>query len=165
MAEIVPFFATELEHQTVDTLPTDTVLLTDLLNAVPKFNEVAKNNLLVQWRLEDGTLIYHIYKVDRKNLFDRTEAALKALTKDADKNALAVAANIEFEKIPWWPEFGVKLTEALTEYFKGSAGRMNYYQEVDSWSVSLEAGPLWSQAFIEKFADHLGAKLGIVKEN
>ena len=162
MAEIVPFFATETEHKAVDTLPTDTVPLDDVIKAVPKFNEVAKNNLLVQWRLADGTLTYHIYKTDRKNLFDKTEALLKTLVTDESKNALAEEANAEFEKIPWWPEFEKKLMEALTEYFKLASGKVGYYREVDSWSVSLEAGPLWTEDFIKRFTYFLGYKIGEV---
>ena len=160
MAEIVPFFATELEHKTVDTLPTDTVPLADVLNAVPKFNEVAKNNLLVHWRLADGTLTYHIFKADRKNVFDQAQHALSNLKDTYTADEIARKANSTLEKIPWWSGFETALMESLTEYFKMSAGKVGYYSEVDSWSVSLEAGPLWTEAFIKGFVSCLGSKLG-----
>jgi hypothetical protein len=162
MAEIVPFFATETEHKAVDTLPTDTVPLDSVIKAVPKFNQVVKDNLLAEWRVAGDVLTYHFYKRDRKKLFEETEELMRTLSTDEAKNALATEANAAFEKIPWNPGFEEKLSEALTEYFKGSSGKMEYFPEVDSWSVSLPTGPLWSENFIVRFIYHFGFKIGEV---
>lgn len=159
MAEIVPFYATETEHKSVDTLPTDTVSLDDLIKAVPKYNEVVRGSLLLQWVVVNDVLTYHIYHKWRKATFDAAEITLRD-DKDPDtQRKVAEEANSVIASWPWWSDFEEKLILALEEYFKGSAGKMGYYREVDSWSVSLEKRPLWSQAFIEGFADHLSAKL------
>jgi len=169
MAEIVPFYATETEHKSVDTLPTQPVKVESLLNAVPKFHDTICGNLLVQWALilTSGTkeLVceYHIYKRDRKEIFDQAQDLLK-VTSGADAvGAVAEAANADLAKHPWWPDFEKKLIETLSEHFKGVAGRVGYHEEVDSWSVSMHpenmALGMWLDTHLNAFAAKLWAKI------
>jgi hypothetical protein len=165
MAEIVPFFATEEEHKTVDTLPTETTPVKDLINAIPKFKDVVRGNLLVQWAVvpnyrREDLLVYHIYKIDRKKIFDIAEAALLTTTGSDAKAVIANEANAALEESPWWPDFESTLKQALVDHFKEIAGECGYYREVDSWAVSIPAySPMWPESFIEGFADKLSAKV------
>ncbi|CAB4131661.1 hypothetical protein UFOVP276_67 [uncultured Caudovirales phage] len=165
MTEVVPFFATEEERKTVDTLPTDTTTVASLVDAIPKFNDVVRGNLLVQWtflfgRTRSRTLEYHIYKIDRKNVFDLAEKALHGATSPSDRQIISTEANAALESIPWWPGFEETLQQVLGEHFKQTAGRYGYHLEVDSWSVSIDANTfLLPTPYIEAFADKLRAKI------
>ena len=167
MAEIVPFYATEIEHKSVDTLPTDTVKVDDLLSAVPKFRDVVSGDLLLQWaRLatpKDDIIEIHLYKKDRKEIFEWAHAAIKAAVGDSAAADLARAANEMLDAHPWWPDFEAKLLDVLSEHFRGSTGRVGYHEEVDSWSVTMYPGNaallMWSEDHLTALADKLWAKI------
>jgi hypothetical protein len=166
MTEIVPFVATEEEHRTVDTLPTEGTSVTDLMDAIPKFKDVVRGNLLVQWALlpnakKETVLTYHIYKVDRKKIFDLAEATLLETTNPTTRATIASEANAALEERPWWPEFGETLKSVLEDHFKYVAGKLGYYREVDSWSASIDAtDQMWPDSYIESFANKLALKVG-----
>jgi len=169
MAEIVPFFATETEHKAVDTLPTDTIKPEDVAKAVPKFKDVVCGDLLVQWAMlttsSDGETVceFHIYKVDRKKEFDEAHRLLPTVRDSRLANEIARKANAALLQMPWWDNFEGKLIECLSEHFRGSAGRVGYHEEVDSWSATVIPENLalmkWGEDHLDAFASKLWAKI------
>ena len=145
--EIVPFRADEIEHEAVDTLPTNTMTTAALANAVPKFKERTIGKLFAEFGAKDGTLIYHFYHTDRKLIFDATTSKMNENRSAETRQSIAEMANDALELVPWWPGTQPCIMAAIADHFRDTPASAKYIPEVDSWSVVLpiDAMPLGVQ--------------------
>lgn len=111
---------------------------------VPDLKWVDKGAIVGAWVVKDGLLLYHFYKKDRKAVYDAAQAEMETARKQASKESveewqkrIAEHANGELEKIPWWPNFKDVLDQVFKEHFRFHPFKIDYYLEVDSWSVVM----------------------------
>lgn len=128
---------------------------------VPDLKEVKKGDVVGAWTKKDGVLVYHFYKADRKEIYDKAQEDMDSVRdndstpqeKSQQQSQIAEAANAELEKHPWWPDFEKTLSEVFSEHFKFRPHKITFYREVDSWSVMLPdiSTPVsWPDAQFEK---------------
>ena len=166
MAEIkiVPFQADQIEHEAVDTLPTNTVAADAIANAVPKFQEWTIGKLFAEYGNKDGLLIYHLYNTDRKTIFDSATKKLDETKNAEDRQVIAKVANDALGEVPWWPSMQPCIVSAIKDLFRDTPYSAKYIPEVDSWSVTLavDALPLGMQRLghISAFVLNLAKRLG-----
>lgn len=131
----------------------------DIMEAIPKFKKVVKGNVLVEYTTIDDVLNYHIYRADRKKLFDE---ALEAMRGADDKTSLAIAskANELLEALPWWPDTEKVLRAVFAEHFRDAPLKVSHYPEVDSWSVVM-LEPSFLGAKNASFLEAVVAKLAL----
>lgn len=112
---------------------------------VPDLVEVEKGDVLGAYTFKDGLLIYHLYKKDRKEIYDTAQAEMDRIRDEAADRAegdrlqgiLAHDANEALKATPWWPNFEDELHSVFSEVFKYQEHKATFYKEVDSWSVML----------------------------
>mgnify|MGYP001813843965 CR=1 FL=1 len=136
-----PFWVSDEEREGVKQTPQDN--LSDKVTAgVPELHDVEKGDIVGAWTKKDDLLIYHFYKRDRKQIYDQAHADMDA---DPDnQNAIALKANQDLGRHPWWPGFEQLLEEVFVEHFKHNPRKITYYQEADSFSVMMPepSGPV-----------------------
>jgi len=117
----------------------------EIASAVPSFTAIETPVLLVNYTRKDGLLLYHFYHRQRKEIFDAAEAEMNRI-RDTVRNSeqvrvdqaeVAVKANQELAKVPWWPSFEGMLKTIFEQQFKYHPFKINFYQETDSWSVAM----------------------------
>jgi hypothetical protein len=113
-------------------------------DGVPDLTWVDAGHIKGAWVIKDGLLLYHFYKRDRKDVYDNAQAEMDDARKTCSKEQLPVAqqriaehANSEFEKRPWWPEFKTVVEGVFKDHFRYSSFKIDYYREVDSWSIVM----------------------------
>jgi hypothetical protein len=136
-----PFWVSDEEKKGVSTTPPDNL---DVAAAVPDLTWVEKGSVIGAYVRKDGLVIYHIYKADRKEIFDRTHQRMDTVRElghpakmAEEQNRIAQEANAALNDVPWWPETGEKLTALFQDHFRHQPNKVTYYPEVDSWSVIL----------------------------
>lgn len=136
-----PFWVSEEEKKGVATTPPDNL---DVASAVPELTWVEKGSVIGAWVRKDGLVVYHIYKRDRKEIFDRTHERMDTVRElghpakvAEEQNRIAQEANAALHECPWWPETAEKLQVVFQDHFKHQPNKITYYPEVDSWSVIL----------------------------
>jgi len=139
MAEMRPFWKTTDDSETtaLKQALSEKNIAPALEQAVPTLTKLPiKDDLYAEYTIKDGMLLYHFYNVKRKEIF---ESALKAMedAPAAEQNRLGVEANAALEKHPWPLEFGENLSSVFVEHFRQPLLKVEYYLEVDSWSVML----------------------------
>lgn len=131
-----PFFVSDEEKKGLEDVPQEN-LAEPLKEAIPEFNHVDKGEVKGSYGYKDGILIYHVYKADRKGIYDVAHAALDEAKTDAEQQEISRSANAALAVHPWWPDTEKILTEIFSEHFKYSPNKVTYYPEVDSWSVIM----------------------------
>ena len=140
-----------------------------LKEAVPEHHRVEKGKVIADYLFKDGLLIYHFYKADRKEIYDQAHEAMADLRGKKDEATqqavIATEANAALSEKPWWKEFEQILHTVFSESFKYSDRKVDYYREVDSWSVMMPEpkGPVRMTAAhlevpVAKVALSVGAK-------
>jgi len=117
----------------------------DVASAIPELTWVEKGPITGAYVLKDGILIYHIYKTDRKAIYDQANADMDQMRDrvvDQKERArlqseIAVRANTAMAQVPWWPNIMVTLEQVFEEHFRHQPKKVSYYEEVDSCSVIL----------------------------
>lgn len=134
--EKLPFFVSDEEKRGLQAAPQDN-MADDLKSAIPDFFEVVKGDVVASFGLKDGLLIFHLFKKDRKAIYDQAHEALAAERDDSKTSEISRNANAQLAANPWWPGFEDIIKEVFGEHFKYSDFKVTYYQEVDSWSVIM----------------------------
>jgi len=113
-------------------------------DGVPDLTWVDAGHLKGAWVIKDGLLIYHFYKKDRKEIYDVAQAAMDDVKKTCSKENLPAAqqkiaehANQELERHPWWLGFKETVEGVFKEHFRFQPFKLDFYREVDSWSVVM----------------------------
>ena len=130
------FFVSDEEKKGLYDAPQDN-MADDLKSAVPDFFDVEKGDVVASFGLKDGLLIYHIFKKDRKAVYDQAHEALAVERDDSRASEISSNANTMLAASPWWPGFEDILNAVFAEHFKYNELKVTYYQEVDSWSVIM----------------------------
>lgn len=111
---------------------------------VPQLHSLAEGPLEMQYAQKDGLLVYHIYKADRKKVYDRANERMSTVrekghpsTIEKEQARIAAEANEALAACPWWPEIAAYLRGAFESCFRGMEMKVDYYQEADSWSVIM----------------------------
>lgn len=136
-----PFWVSEPEKDALSSIEY-TDLANQLVDAVPALTTVEKGSLIGEYGIKDQTLFFHFYKKDRKIIFDTAQSMMDELASmlrgkelQAQQAKVAHQANSDLDKVPWWPNTEAVLDEVFDECFKYLPHKINYYTEVDSWSV------------------------------
>jgi hypothetical protein len=129
-----PFWVSDEEKKGLSTTPPDNL---DVASAIPALTCVEAGSLVGAYTRKDGLVIYHVYKKDRKEIYDAAHEALAKTRDPAAQQEISRRANQDLEEHPWWPDTVVKLHEVFSEHFKHHPNKITYFPEVDSWSVIL----------------------------
>lgn len=120
------------------------VSVSDLVSLIPKFTDVEAGQIVGSFGIKDGLLIYHIYKADRKKIYDDVQARMDEVSgngnpqlRERELSRIAREGNEALAQIPWWDDFETTLYATFQEHFKYRPLKVSFYQEVDSWSVIL----------------------------
>jgi hypothetical protein len=112
-----------------------------VVSGVPELKWVEKGSLIGAHVQKDGMLVYHFYKKDRKAIYDEAQTLLEASRGQPSEaqvqQSIAERANADLEAHPWWPQFKEQLEVVFNEHFKYQPFKVDYYPEVDSWSVIM----------------------------
>jgi len=134
--------------------------------AIPRFDQIVLENITGEYTLKDGALVFHVYKNDRKVLFDQIMADV-ANTRPGSKEESAIfqKGNLEMQKIPWWDNTEQVLAEEAKNHYKYLDNRIGYAQEVDSWTVMFPepttpgaASDMYLRGFLGRLDARFGAK-------
>lgn len=133
---------------------------------VPQFKEFEVGEILGTYSIKDGALVFHIYKTDRKNLYDQIIADVEKTKRGSKEESEAFRiGNLEMVKIPWWDNTEQVLAEEAKSHYRYLDNRIGYTQEVDSWTVMFPeptapaaASDEYIQSFLTRIAARLGAK-------
>lgn len=139
-----PFWVSDNEVTGLKVMPQDD-LSDRLKDAVPDLTEVSNSQVVGKYGFKDGVLIYHIHHPVRKKIFDAAHEQMDAIAEvETDAHVIRVRqgevakkANEELDKHPWWRGTSDILKEVFTEVFKHAPHKVNFYIEVDAWSVIL----------------------------
>lgn len=107
----------------------------DLASTVPDFTKLQKGTVLLEFTERRGSLIFHVYHIERKRLVE--EALQSAQQNSDDPQHLAQLDEMlttKLEKFPWWDSVGERLYRTFEEFFREEP-RVVFDPEVDSWSV------------------------------
>lgn len=136
-----PFWVSPNEKKAVSSIEY-TDFANQVADAVPNINTVEKGSLVGEYGIKDQTLFFHFYKKDRKVIFDSAQSMMDDLATmlhgkelQAQQAKVARQANAELDKVPWWPNTESVLDDVFSECFRYLPHKINYYPEVDSWSV------------------------------
>jgi len=136
-----PFWVSDEEKAGLSTTPQCNV---DVASAVPELTWVEKGSVIGAYVRKDGLVIYHIYKADRKEIFDRTHQRMDTVRElghpakmAEEQNRIAQEANAALNDVPWWEGTQQKLEQVFQDHFKHHPHKVTYYPEMDSWSVIL----------------------------
>jgi hypothetical protein len=137
-----PFWVSDDEKHGLQHVPQCNV---DVASAVPELTWVTKGVIEGAYVLKDGLLIYHIYKSDRKQVYDAANEGMDRIRdtepdkakRDALQNELSRVANSHMAEVPWWSGILDTLEEVCSEHFLHQSHKVTYYPEVDSCSVML----------------------------
>ena len=123
-----------------------------VVSGIPELATVVHGDIYGEYGAKDGVLHYHFYHRERKQIYDKAhqemdkvaDTATNYYEKQRRQEEIARKANEELEKVPWWPNFGEILKEVFSTHFMYRDHKINYFREVDSWSVVLpeKGGPL-----------------------
>jgi len=113
---------------------------------VPELNWVECKSIIGAWVEKDGLLLYHFYMRDRKQIFDDAQKRMD-VTRDmaapgiiqSEQQRISAEANEALEKHPWPPAFKDLLERVIKDCFRYQTFKIDYYLEVDSWSVAMPA--------------------------
>lgn len=132
-----PWWVSEEEKVGLQSTPQDN-LGEHVASGVPDLKWVEKGEIIGEWTKKDGLIVYHFYKRDRRAIYDKAHTDMDAAKDNPQlQNKIAVEANQELAKYPWWPGFEHILDQVFAEHFKYHPHKTTYYSEVDSWSVML----------------------------
>lgn len=141
--EKLPFFISDAEKKGLEAAPQDN-LADNLKEAIPDFFDVEKGEVVGSFGLKDGLLIFHLFKKDRKKIYDEAHTAMEQYAKECREpqrtemqQRVAQQANKDLAAHPWWPGFEEILRAVFAEHFKYTEQKITYYPEVDSWSVIM----------------------------
>lgn len=146
-AETKPFWMDDEEWNRKYPQMPQTNLAESVSSGIPEFEQVEKGNIVGEYTIKDELLIYHLYKKDRKKIFDDANSELDRIRDeitDAQERStlsadVAAKANNALHECPWWPDFDRMIHDVLSEVFKYQPHKATFYSEVDSWSVILPA--------------------------
>ena len=152
--EVRPFWlqdASSDERSVLQKVPSDAVSVGELKKAVPKLSEAKHDNVLIEYTSNDGLLAFHIYLASRKKLLDETLPALEKAGYGMLANDIIKLANAELAKTPWPADAGKKISQVFHDHFPQQPMKINFYPEVDSWSVVMPA-PTWDTTDPQRLA-------------
>lgn len=137
-----PFWVSDVEKSGLENVPQCNV---DVASAVPELSWVDRGSVVGAYVVKDGLLIYHIYKKDRKEVFDASHEEMERIRnevvdrKELDRlqNEVSMEANAHLAQIPWWPNILNTLETVFSAHFQHQPHKITYYPEVDSCSVIL----------------------------
>jgi hypothetical protein len=116
----------------------------NIVESIPVLNWIQKGNIIAAYVEKDGLINYHFYKKDRKEIFDKAHIDMDQIKKDTPydlqedaQNKIAKQANKNLEEHPWWPGFSSFIHHVFNEHFKYQPFKVDYYPEVDSWSIIM----------------------------
>jgi len=171
-AEMKPFWMDDEEWERKYPQMPQINIADSVASGVPNLVEVEKGNIVGAYTLKDGLLIYHFYKKDRKEIYDTAQAEMDRArdeVEDLEKRSrlqgvLAHDANEALRAHPWWPNFEAELDAVFSEVFKYQDHKIDFYKEVDSWSVLLPepSGVVRpSKEYLERPFAMLATRLGV----
>jgi hypothetical protein len=139
-----PFWVSEDEVEGLKGTPQDD-LSEQLKDAVPELTEVENPQVVGRYGFKDGILVYHIHHPARKQIFDKANEDMDAISQEEKdphvmrvrQGEIAKTANEELDQHPWWENIEMILEEVFSEVFKHAPHKITFYQEVDAWSVIL----------------------------
>ena len=133
-------------------------------DVIPKATTVRKGSVIAEYVLKDGLLIYHVYKADRKALFDEIVVELEKYPIGSPTASKFIEeSNARFEAAPWWPDTESLLSQMMREHFRTDQVTIDYYREVDSWSVVMPEPPIpgaRASGHLESVVSKLALKFG-----
>jgi hypothetical protein len=139
-----PFWASDSERKDLNeaTSGGPEVSAAVLQSAIPTLTRVLRKNVLCDYGIKDGYLIYHVYKADRKEVFDQAMNILVSVKDTKQQIQVAEAGNAQLESIPWWPNTEEVLRKTFSEHFRTDQIKVDFFPEVDSWSILMMEPPL-----------------------
>jgi hypothetical protein len=164
-----PWWVSGEEKKGVEETP-QVDLANALQDAVPAFERVEKGDLIAEYGVKDDLLLFHFYKKDRREIYDRAHAAIdkvgqlygRAPQADVEIAKISKEANADLEQCPWWPDFEAVAAEVFQDHFRYQPHKLTYYMEVDSWSLMLPQPTIMAQTkpqFHETFVSKLALRL------
>lgn len=156
-----PFFVSDVEKKGLTDIAPDN-LAAPLREAIPEFKDAKAGSVVGAYGMKDGFLVYHVYKADRKAIFDQAHAALDSCPDERQRSDISRQANAELEAHPWWPDTGEILDEVFSIHFRTAPHKVSYYIEVDSWSVILPEprGVAMPGSYLAEVFEKLAARFG-----
>lgn len=144
----------------------DENLATTVEGGIPQFNLIELDNIAGEYTLKDGALVFHIYKKDRKALYDKIMADVENTRRGSkEESEVFKNGNLDMQKIPWWDNTEQVLAEEAKNHFKYLDNRIGYAQEVDSWTVMFPepttpgaTSDMYLRGFLGRVDIRLGAK-------
>jgi hypothetical protein len=142
----------------------DENLSTQVESGVPVFEVFACEKITGEFGVKDGALLFHIYKNDRKKVYDQFIEALEG-TRPGSKEESEIfrKGNAAMVEIPWWDNTETVLAEEAKAQYKFLDNRIGYAQEVDSWTVMFPeptAPGATSKMYLQGFLTRVDARLG-----
>lgn len=131
-----PWWVSEDERHGLENVPQHN-LAENVVAGIPDLKKYEGGSVIAEYGIKDGLIVYHFYKKDRREVFLEAHRQMDAERDPSKNKEIARNANAALNTMPWWDDTEGKLREAFLETFKFSAHKINYYQEVDSWSVVL----------------------------
>jgi len=137
-----PFWVSEEEKSGLVATPQGSL---DVGAAIPELTWVEKGPVVGAYVIKDGLLIYHIYKKDRKEIYDDAMADMDRIRNEVVdakerarlQNEVAMRANKAMSNLPWWVGILDTLTAIFADHFRHHPQKVTYYPEVDSCSVIM----------------------------
>jgi len=137
-----PFWVSDEEKSGLSNTPQCNV---DVASAIPDLTWVEKGPVVGAYVLKDGLLIYHIYKKDRKEIYDDANAQMDRYRNEVVdpkersrvQDEVARRANAAMSQVPWWEDILNTVERVFKEHFRHHPQKVTYYPEVDSCSVIM----------------------------
>lgn len=137
-----PFWVSDEEKTGLGTTPQCNV---DVAAAVPDLTWVEKGPVVGAYVIKDSLLIYHVYKRDRKEIYDQAMADMDRMRNEVvdqkerarRQSEIATRANAAMGELPWWDDIVGKLEVLFSDHFRHHPHKVTYYPEVDSCSVIM----------------------------
>lgn len=117
----------------------------EVQDAVPQMKMLTLSHLICEYGEKDGLVNYHFYTPIRYSIRMEAEGELEKIRhssmspqeKDAEQQKISDLANHALERNPWPGNFEEVAKGCFTKVFKYTEFKLNYFSEVDSFSLVM----------------------------
>ena len=147
--DVKPFWLQEasvVEKHGLAFIPTEESDASKLEQSIPKLKTHVGDMFELHYGVKDGLFVFQLYMTARKKIFDQALLDLESVGHGPAASKITATANEELSKIPWPTYLERRIEDMFCAHFKNPEGegrkvylgehghKINFYQEVDSWS-------------------------------